>query len=282
MIFDNREIAIIFWLCALLFWALTKKQIRQSLAHVAKALFAKSIMTSFVVMVAYILLEIAVLYHFKLWNISQLKMTIFWGLIVATSMLFNFNKIIEDPNFLSKAIKDNIRFTVFIDFIVNLYVFSLLIELIFVPVSALIGGMIAVAESDEKYKPVEKLLNVILGIFGLWLIIYAFYHIFIGFSNFSRIQTIKDLILPPILSLMLLPFIYLVALFAQYEILFIRLRFSIKDPHLVSFTKYQLLINYNFNFKSLEQWSKGLPYQSFRTKQDIINSFKESNDNSSS
>ncbi|MDD5131293.1 MAG: hypothetical protein PHH44_01385 [bacterium] len=259
----------------MLIWALTKNHIRQSLEQVFKALFVTPIIVSAVLMLFYIVLEVVVLSRIGLWDISQLKSTIIWGMTIATIMLFQINNIIEDSHFFTKAVKDSIRFTVFIDFIVNLYVFSLIIEFILVPIAALIGGMLAVAETNEKYKPVQKLLNDILIMFGLWIFGYAFYHILSDFRNLAKIQTLKDLALPPVMLLMFLPFIYCVALFAQYEILFTRLQFIIKDPSLLRFTKRQLLINYNFKIRTLEQWAKTLPVQSFRNQQDILNSIKK-------
>lgn len=271
---NNRDIAILFWLFAFLAYALSKGAVRKSLLNVIKALFKKPLIISFSLMGIYIYLTTSLLSYLGLWNVSHLKATLFWSITTAAVMFFDIAQSEGDEHSFRKVVLDNFKVTIFIDFIVNLYVFSLIAELIFIPFSAILGGVLVIAESDEKYNSVRKLINGTLIILGVFLIGYAGYHIYDNFDNFARIKTITNFAVPPVLSLMFVPFIFLILVFMQYEILFARLRLLVKDDDLRRFIKRQLLRRYHFNIKKLSKWAKQLPFIDKNSEQDILESFK--------
>lgn len=272
--FDNREIAVIFWLAVFLVWALSKRQSRKSLVDVFRALFVKSILVSLALMALYICLTAAILSCIGLWETTHLKSTIIWSIVVAAVMLFDIKTISGDEHLFRKAALDNVKITVVVDFLVNLYVFNLLIEVIFVPFTALLGGMLVIAESDGKYKPLEKLINGALMVLGVMLIGYAGYRIYGDFGSFVQLRTVKDFAVPLALSFMFLPFICLVVVFVRYDNLFARLGFFIKDPILCQYTKRQLLMTYHFKLKRLDAWAKRLPHLELNSKQDVADSLQ--------
>lgn len=132
-------------------WALANKQVRQALINVLRALFVKAIIASLALMVLYVFVETRILSYVQLWEPSHLKATVVWSITVAVVMLVDIN-ISRDEHLFKKAALDNLKITVLLDFLVNLYVFSFIIELVFIPFTALIGGMLVIAESHEKYK----------------------------------------------------------------------------------------------------------------------------------
>jgi hypothetical protein len=71
-----------------------------------------------------------------------------------------------DPGFYRKLRHDAIRFTILIEFLVNLYVFQFLVELIFVPVVLAFVLMQIVAASSPSYdaarKPIDGVLTTIV------------------------------------------------------------------------------------------------------------------------
>ena len=148
-ILDNREIAIFFWMGILFLWAIFNKKIRQSLIGVLKALTKKAVAISSLLMILYIGLMIYLSQKIDLWRPSNLGETILWIFGVAFVMFVNVNHASEDYYF-RNIVVDNLKFVVILEFITNVYVFNLWIELILVPIMAFIGAIWGYSSFDLK------------------------------------------------------------------------------------------------------------------------------------
>lgn len=269
--FDNRQIALILWIFLIFFWVIKNKNLRDTVKALIKTFLSKPILMSIFSMVGYILLIVFFLYRVHIWDNSQLNATLIWGATSAFSMFFKLNKINEDKMFFKKAIIENFKLTVLIDFIVNLNVFSLWFELIFIPCTFMLGAMIAISSRDEKHKLVEKLLNGVAIFLGFSLIIYSLWQIYIHFDNFFTLQKLRDFTVPILLSILYLPFVYLLALYSAYEEVFIRLQFVIKDQSLHSYAKYLLITRFIFHKDLLHVWLKKSWHEELKTRKDVFN-----------
>ena len=252
---SNRELAIAIWILIAIIFCIFHPKIRRSFFQVIKAFFAWKLTVSYLIMFAYITVIILVLNAFSMWNISHLPITILWGVCVAFVMLFDFSKA-SDPNFFKNAIKDNLKGLIFLEFLINLYVFSLWIELILVPVFAVFGGMIGIADTDKQYEIVKKILNFIMGLIGLAFMGYAGYMALNDFNHFASFENFENFYLPILLSIAFLPFVYFAALYAGYEILFVRLRFFVPDATVLKYAKRKTVFTFNCNLLELNRWSK--------------------------
>jgi hypothetical protein len=273
-IFSNREIAIIIWLIIFLIWGLSKRDVRKSFFSVLKAFSAKPIITATLLMVAYISLMVAAFYKIGLWDATKIKDTIIWSVTVAFVMLVNINKTRDDEYYFKNTILDNMKLVVVLEYILNLYVFDLIIELILTPVLAILVMMIAIAEYNSEYKQVEKFLNGVLSIIGIVIVIFSIYNIVVHFNSFATAGHLTDFLLPPIFTIAFLPFVYLMALYVSYEILFIRIGFFIKDPDLAKYTKRKIIFAFHFDLKSLNAWSKQLGGLRINDKDDVLDAIK--------
>ena len=117
---------------------------------------------------------------------------------------------------------DSATITILLEFIVNTYVYKLPIELILVPILAIITATYTYASFKSQYKGVEKLLGSLLAIIGIAIVIQALIQVYHDFDKFGRFDTFTDFILPPMLTISILPAIYLLMMYALYELLFIR------------------------------------------------------------
>lgn len=274
--FSNREIAIAIWILIAITWALSQPKIRKSLFQVIKAFFAWKLAISYVLMFSYITLMIITLNSIGVWRLINLPTTILWVLCVAFVMLFEFSKA-NDQNFFKNAIKNNLKVLVILEFLINLYVFDLWVELFLVPVFGILGGMIAIAETDEKYKTVKKLLNYVMAFIGLGFTGYVIYMVVTDFGNFSTLENLENFYIPILLTIMFLPFVYFVALFAGYESLFIRLQFFVKDSVLLKYVKIKTIFAFGPNLWVLNKWSKHINTLRFKDKKEVdeaIRNFK--------
>jgi len=252
---SNRELAIAIWIFIAIIWVLSHSKIRKSFYQVLKAFFAWKLSISYTIMFAYITVIVMALNAFGIWKIAHLPITILWGMCVAIIMLFDFSKA-NDPNFFKNAFKGNLKGLIVLEFLINFYVFDLWIELILVPVFGVFGGMIAIAETDEKYETVNKLLNFVMGLIGLVFIGYASYMVVTHFKDFATLENFENFHLPILLSIMFLPFVYFTALYAGYETLFIRLQFFVQDAAVLKYAKKKTIFAFNLNLWELNKWAE--------------------------
>jgi hypothetical protein len=133
----------------------------------------------------------------------------------------------------------------------------------------------AIAETDEKYIVVQKLMNNIAAYVGLSLLVYACWQVYIHFNQITTFETLRSFIIPILFSILYLPFIYIAIVYIAYENVFIRLQFVIKDISLHSYAKRQLLLNFIFNTQLLPIWLKTAWSRNLDTQLDIMNLIKE-------
>jgi len=253
---NKREKAIIIWLVIFLVWVLSQKTIRNSIFGVLKALFQKKIFIVIVAMLLYVGLVVLFFYRIQLWDSSLIKDTIFW-VGVAFILLMNANKATQDEHYFKKILLDNLKLILVIEFIVNLYVFSLWVEIILMPLLFVIVVMGVVVEMKKEYMSVKKIIDFTLVTFGIFLIIFALFNIFSGYQSFATSDNLRALILPPLLTLAYMPFLYFFALLMAYENLFVRLDiFLKKDKNLAKFTKRKILTLCFVNLGKLNKFAK--------------------------
>jgi hypothetical protein len=251
--FNTREIASAIWIFAFSIFIFTKGNIRSSLSSVLKALFKIKIIVPFILLFVYIAIIVNILYHFKMWNISLLKDTIIWTLFSATSLSFNSITTKDDEDLFKKLVISSIKIILIFEFILNTYTFSLIIELLLVPIVTIITLLEVMAESREKYKPSHKFLTGIQIILGMLIIISAIKNAISDYEVLGNLETLRSFLLAPVLSIFLFPFIYCLALYSAYEQLFIRLKLgSKKNRKLINYAKRKIIGHCKLRLKKVK------------------------------
>lgn len=272
-LFNNRERAIIIWVLVVLVGALFHKGFRTSIFRVLGILFQKKIAVVLAAMLLYVSLLVLLFYKMRLWDVFLIKDTTFWILGVAFVLLLNADRATRDENYFKKIVLDNLKLILVLEFIVNLYVFSLWVEIILMPLLFVIIATGAVAEMKEEDISVKKVIDSILAILAVFLTIFALISILRDYQSFATIDNLRAFILPPLLTLAYIPFLYLVALYMAYENLFVRLDiFWEKDKELVKFAKRRILILCLINLGKLHRFTKGNTQELMRldNKNDIL------------
>ncbi len=255
--FNTREIAIILWLFVFIIWTFSQKNIRNSLFGVLKSLFQIKILSVIIVAIVYTGLIVLLLAKIRIWEWVLLKDTIYWFIAVAFVLLMNTNKTNQEKGFFIKILKDNLKIILVLEFILTLYTFNLITEIILVPILVFIGAVSAVSELKKEYLPVKKLFDFILSSIGIFFIIFALGKVFGDYQNIMTSQNLKTFILPPLLTVAFIPFVYFFALIMAYETLFIRLGiFNKNDPNLVKFTKRKIILACHLNLPKLNHFAK--------------------------
>lgn len=269
-ILNNREMATVIWLIIFFLWAMSNSGVRRALRDLLKIFFNKKIIFPLIVMLAYIFLMVLVFKRIGFWDVSVTKDTVLWTLGTALATYFGINRIAQDNSYFKNVILDNIKFVLILEFVLNLYSFNLGVELILIPVVSLIVMMNAFAETKTEYERVNKFLNFVLGVFGLYLLAFTFREIVLDFQNFATFKNLRDFLLPPLFSIALLPFIYVMALFMQYELFFVRIDIANKDSNIAKTVKRKVFMACNINLSKLIRVSKKAGYPKVNSKDDVL------------
>lgn len=266
--FSAREISVLIWFMAFLCFILSVKGVRQSLKGVFRALIQKTILSITFLLLLYVSAGILLFNKISIWNTFLIKDTIIWFMAVAMIMIFSINKI-KESSFFIKTIKDCFKVSILFEFILNLYTFNIWIELFLVPLITIISVMQVFAKTKSEYTQIEKVLTNILSIFGGITILYAIYKTIDNYMQLFTPQHALELLLPGILTVWVIPFVYGLKLYSSYEILFVKIDFMTNDTELKQKLKQSILLHANINLNKLWVVEQKLNKVDFLTTPDI-------------
>lgn len=278
-IFSNREIALSIWLFVFLFWCFTQQEVRDSIKGVLLAFCHRSILTIFGLMAGYIYLAVGFLSSAGLWDFDQLKSTLMWFFFVASVELFRANSIGEEKGYFVKSIKNHFKFLVVLEFIVAFQSFSLAAELIIVLISTLVMFIMVVAESKEEHVLVAKIMSRILSSFGIVMVCFGLYFIILKFGEFAQLKTFMNFTTPIALSILLLPFIFVISVYIRYERILVRVNIYTEDRFYRIYVKFKGIVHFKNNYKSLNDWLSFSCISDFESRRSINNSIVKFNKN---
>jgi hypothetical protein len=271
-LFTSREIAIGLWLVVVLIFFLAKEKLRNALWKVVVGFFRIKVFGWVLLMTLYCTCVVAVLWLIGLWNIDLLKDSIFWLLFSGITMLFSIATSEDEIKPIRKMLKDNIKIVLIIEFISNTYTFSLLVEIVLLPIIAFIAMLDAVAGSDLKYGTVARITTMLQILIGISVIAVAIIKAIVDYRSLLTLDSLRSLLLPVILSIMLSPYILIVLLIITYEQIFLRLRFGpTKEKALIKYAKARIIRNLGLNISFSRQFlkSKSVNLLQIQTKQDV-------------
>ncbi len=266
---SNREIATLVWIAVFAAWASKHKGVRSSFQLLLKTAFSRILLVFYAAMLSYIGLMLILLAEIGLWDSSRAKLALVWTLSVALIALLRANTIHEDEHYFRKAIRDNLNLIVILEFVVGFYSFSLIAELIIVPVVTMVVLVHAFSEGKEEYKPVEKLLTGILTSFGFAVLSYAMYKVFDEFKDFATLNTLQDFYLPLLLSTLFLPFLFLVTVYLSYERAFGVFKRKGRSRDLEQYARFKALKYCKFSVRKIERLTQVARMESWETEKAI-------------
>ena len=188
---NSREWALVFWLLVLAIFIVAYRPTRTQLPSLLKQLFWSPIGVALLAMTVYVSLLILVARRVHAWDLVLLKDTLLWYFGVATVMFFSVHEASKGSCSFRSLVVTSLRLAIVLEFIINLYVFNIFVELLLVPILALIAGIAAVAETKPEHKLVNTSMDVLLACFGIYLIIHTVVSIVSDFQGFASFRTYR-------------------------------------------------------------------------------------------
>lgn len=129
---------------------------------------------------------------------------------------------------------------------------------IILPILVFIVLLQAYASLKPEHKKVESVMKAMNAIFGFGFLFFTIYKMITIPGELFTFVSLKSFLLPVLLTILFVPFIYLLALYSHYESLFIRLKFLEKEKPLRKSLKWQILKVANINLNKLSNISGGI------------------------
>lgn len=231
-IFSTRELATAFWVGAILIAVgmaiVTNKKIRQGFIGVLKCFFNRKLRKLWEIYFLYIGIITLMFSRFPIWKNIYLKDIILWTLFSGLTICMNAVAGEADEKYISKILKDNIRFTVVTEFLLSTFTFSLWVELIIIPITTVIVLFDTVAEHKSDAIAVHKLLQDVMAFAGLCVILQTVRVGILEYRELNVINTLVSFFIPIVYLLLVTPLEYAFELYSKYEMLFIQMHF--KEP----------------------------------------------------
>lgn len=231
-IFSTRELATAFWVGAILIAVgmaiVTNKKIRQGFIGVLKCFFNRKLRKLWEIYFLYIGIITLMFSRSPIWKNIYLKDIVLWTLFSELTICMNAVAGEADEKYISKVLKDNIRFTVVTEFLLSTFTFSFWVELIIIPITTVIVLFDTVAEHKSDAIAVHKLLQDVMAFAGLCVILQTVRVGILEYRELNVINTLVSFFIPIVYLLLVTPLEYAFELYSKYEMLFIQMHF--KEP----------------------------------------------------
>ncbi len=149
-IFNNREIAIGIWGILVISILLFTKPAHEFLKTALPILFCKKFVVFYVVFISFLVAVIGLLKWINFWDISLLKDTIFWVVFVELPLFAKAIDKAKDHMFFFELFKKNIKVITLFEFLIDFWTFSLIAEIILIPLTVIISFLYALSEKEKN------------------------------------------------------------------------------------------------------------------------------------
>jgi hypothetical protein len=253
---NNRELAILIWLGVGVLLVLTKKSFRSSIGQVLRAGAHPKILIPLIAMLGYALLEIWLGSKLALWNGSLTKDTVVWVVVSATALFFNFEHASEKQHFFRRRTAALLGITVFLEFFTNLFVLPLAGELALQPVVVTLGVLSAFAGTDdERQRPAKKFADGLLALIGAALLLFAVVELIRQWNTTDKYSLLLQFALPVWLTAGMLPYIYILNLYSNYEKAFAGINWATEDRRARRRAKVALISKMHFKLREVHSFT---------------------------
>lgn len=236
---NGREQAVAIWLLVAMVAALSNKDFRGVIFAFVRALLDPKLLGMYASAALWLVAIVVVLANIGIWNSLLVKDTVMWFVGIAFVLMLNANNSKE--HFFHDAIVDNLKLTALIEFVSNIYSFNVLIELpltLMIFSSAVVGE---VASMKPEHAPVKRLTDRVLSFIGWVMLAFVVCKSISNFSELVTWDTARSLVLPLILTIAFIPYVYALALQLAYDVVFFRVDFALRDNRpLARFTRGRL------------------------------------------
>lgn len=225
-ILSTREWATIIWVVLFFAFVLWNRECRKEIRDVIKSFFDPKLRILWEIILLYVLIITVIFFYSPLWQNIYIKDITIWFLCSGFIICMNSVSNEADEKYIKNVLKDNLKLTIFLEFIMSTFTFNIWIELAIIPIITIITVMNVMAERKEKYRTVHKLSDYVLAVAGFWIL---YETIKIGVNEYKELNALNTLVsfmIPIVYLILIIPLEYALELYSKYESLFVRMTFK--------------------------------------------------------
>jgi hypothetical protein len=144
-------------------------------------------------------------------------------------LLFSFTGPYKDRNFYRRTFLKVVGLAAVAEFYVNLADFHLIVELLLLPALFLLAAMSAVAGLKPETRPAKRFVDAVLGVVWIAILVGTGVWIVDHWDTLDQGELVLTFALPIWLTLIALPFVGVLSLYANYETTFVRIDHFTQD-----------------------------------------------------
>ena len=228
-LFSTRELATITLVIPILLYLISDKKVRKSTFNLVKEFLFSKVIFIHILLYCCIAITCYILYLVGLWRTEYLKDVICYSAAVFP-LLWHVIKFSSQQEFTGLLLKQ-VKYSALISAYLNIYTFSYLGELLLqfiLCVSSLIAVTIKLQkDQDHSSKQLLGCFDKMNAILGFAILIFILYQTFIHPIGFTLSMFIQSVALPIILTITIVPYLYVFTIYCTYDIWFVRLYHSI-------------------------------------------------------
>lgn len=229
---NTREWAILFWIGAFIVFALRNRRVRHSAMGVVRAFFQWKLQLSLGLALLWSAGCIWMLAQVGWWEWRNLKTSIIWMLTFMFVTMLDVRKLEKGTVALRELAVQTLVGTIFVTiiaFVADFYTMPIGVELILVPVLFLLGGLVVVARLNPEHRVLIGPIQRVRAVVGLSILGFSLYKIAGHIGEFVSLPTVREFAVPILLSIMFLPFLYLLMIVMVHEQARIQLDYAATD-----------------------------------------------------
>ena len=275
---NNRELASAILLAIGLIATCFSGSLRSKLLSLARAVFGWKLSTLWITYVSLVAAATYGLHRVGLGYPDSTKDAVLWGSIAGLVILFKFNEAVEAPRLLRYTLGGAFGATALVEFLANLYVFPLFVQLFFQPFAAVVKWSSIIAARDEKTLPAKRALDGLLVAMGLAVVFVVGRHLIQHHDEVDGRSTLLSFLQPVVLSVVV-AMTYIVALAASYELAFMRIGWGQPSRRHRVRAKLALLVTLHVRLQEVHHFAGILPGQladaaSWRAARRIVRDYR--------
>lgn len=223
-ILSTRELAIVIWSTILFLCLLFSTSIRNALLGVVKAACTPKLIIPFLCILAYTAFIIFRLTIIPGWKWIYLKDFLIWVFFVGVPVCYNSVCNDIDEHYFRNILFDNIKFIVLVEFVISTFTFNILVELLMIPTATFLLLLDAIAGTKFGFSLVKILTSSLQVFTGFAVMVSAIIMAINTYAVYGTIDLLVSFATPIVFSVLFIPCSFLFAIYAKYEMLFIRMR----------------------------------------------------------
>jgi hypothetical protein len=223
---NSREDALLLCVVAILGFAVYKspRDIGRSVLGVLRALFGFKLLLVFGSAALYSAALIFGAETLGIWHTTAIKETVYWFVGTGVILVGNAISWAEKPLLLRMLLKQGLKLTIIVEFLVNLYVLPLAAELVLIPIALMFAGIEAIASNDPSLASARRATNFVLTAIGLSLLLYAAVSALTDLDAFLTRENSEDFLVGPAMTVALMPLLCGIAAMVGWEMRNLRRR----------------------------------------------------------